>query len=130
MDNTVMLWIIAGFAVLIVATVVVWNVVEKNRMLNDLEEAEEDVSRLQIKVDDSLKSYKQLLDDYSSFMDRHEEKLKELMINNKTLELELEKKDMEIEKLKSVITANEARSLMKEDAINLQEETENGRQSE
>ena len=72
-------------------------------------------------------AYKELLDDYSSFMDRHEEKLKDLMITNKTLELDLEKKDIEIEKLKSIITMYES---MKNATIDLQEVKENGRQSE
>lgn len=127
MDNTIVLWALIGVLTIIAVTVFVWGAIERNGILNDLEEAEDDVSRLQIKIDDTLKSYKQLLDDYSSFMDRHEEKLKDLMIANKTLELDLEKKDLEIEKLKSAITMYEAHSSMN---ISLQEETENGRQSE
>ena len=127
MDNTIVLWILIGVLTVIALTVFIWGAIERNGILNDVEEAEEAVARLQDRLDNSLKSYKQLLDDYSSFMDRHEEKLKELMINNKTLELDLEKKDMEIEKLKSIITMYEAQ---KNFTIDLQEATENGRQSE
>lgn len=93
--------IIISLSLAFVGVILCW-IFDRNKMAKDLAEIDAIVNRINEDLEEAQKQSYDILKQWSESMDKHEKAYDELDKRYKLLEIELEKKNLEIEKLKII----------------------------
>ena len=91
---------------------------DRIRMARDIAEIDEIVDQMNANLEAAQKNSYDILRQWSESMDKHEKAYNDLLKKNNELSLEIERKNMEIEKLNAILNYSKNDVAVKEDSTN------------